>query len=87
MTFPEAVMDEQELTVEQQAEMERIEDLMVAQARVEARRIARLLVTRRDSELLGETEFTIRDAVHRIGARGIDAALDGRKKRGTRGRA
>lgn len=76
-------MDEIILTPEQQAEAERIEDLLKAQAAVEIRRVARLLASKEDRELLGETEFQVRDAVHRLGARGIDAALEERKKRGT----
>ena len=37
------------------------------------------------SFLLGETKFLIRDAVHRLGAEGIDAALAERKKKGYQG--
>ena len=80
-------MDEVELTPEQAAEAERIEDILRAQSDVEIRWIARLLASKDNRELLGETEFRIRDAVHRIGARGIDAALAERKKRGTADRA
>ena len=76
-------MDEVELTVEQEEEAKRIEDILKAQAAVEIRGIARLLASKCNRELLGETEFRMRDAVHRIGARGIDAALAERKKRGT----
>lgn len=53
----------------------------------EARRLARLLATKPDRQLLGQTEFEVRDAVHRLGAAALQAALDGRKKGGTRGRA
>jgi hypothetical protein len=80
-------VDEITLTPEQQAEAERIEDILKAQAAVEIRRIARLLASKEDRELLGQAEFQVRDAVHRIGARGIDAALSERKKRGTKGPA
>ena len=73
-------MEEITLTAEQQAEAERIEDILKAQAAVEIRRIARLLASKDDQGLLGATEFQVRDAVHRIGARGIDAALSERKK-------
>jgi len=80
-------MDEINLTPEEEAEAERIEDIVKAGAAAEIRQIARLLASRSDRELLGATEFQVRDAVHRIGARAIDAALEGRKKRGTKGRA
>ena len=80
-------MDEVELTAEQEAEAGRIEDLLKAQAAVEIRRMARLLASKSNRDLLGETEFRLRDSVHRIAARGLDAALAERKKGGTKGRA
>lgn len=80
-------MDEIVLTPEQEAEAEQIEDILRAKAAVEIRFIARLLASKANRELLGATEFRIRDAVHRLGAAGIDAALSERKKRGTRDRA
>ena len=80
-------MDEFKLTAEQEAEAARIEDLLKAQAAVEVKRIARLLASKENRRLLGETEFQIRDAVHRLGARAIDAALSERKKGGTAGPA
>lgn len=73
-------MNEIVLTPEQQAEAERIEDILKAKAAVEIRFITRLLASKSDRELLGATEFRIRDAVHRLGASGIDAALSERKK-------
>jgi hypothetical protein len=80
-------MVEVELTPEQQAEADRIEDILKAKSAVEIRYIARLLASKPNRELLGRTEFQIRDAVHRLGAAGIDAALAERKKGGTAGRA
>ena len=76
-----------DLTAEQEAEAKRIEDLLRAQSEVEIRKMARFLASRSNRQLLGETEFVLRDAVHRIGARGIEAALEERKKGGTRDRA
>ncbi len=72
------------LTPEQEAEASRIFDQAMAQARVELMRAARLVASKKNSELFGETEFALRDAVHRIGARTLDAALQERKKRGTK---
>jgi hypothetical protein len=80
-------MDEIVLTPEQEAEAEQIEDILKAKAAAEIRFIARLLASKANRELLGATEFRIRDAVHRLGAAGIDAALCERKKGGTRDRA
>lgn len=76
-------MDQVELTPEQQAEAERIEDLVMAKARVEVRQMARLLASKPNRELLGRTEFQVRDSCHRIGAHALDAALEQRKKGGT----
>jgi hypothetical protein len=73
-----------ELTAEQEEEAARIEDILVGKARAEARYIARLVASKQNQELFGETEFQIRDAVHRIGAAGLDAALELRKKGGTK---
>ncbi len=80
-------MDDISLTAEQEFEAERIEDILKAGAQVEIRRIARLLASKDNRQLLGETEFQVRDIVHRIGARGIDAVLAERKKRGIKDRA
>lgn len=51
------------------------------------RGLAELLACKEDGQLLGPTEFEVRDRVHRIGARAIEAAVNGRKKGGTAGRA
>lgn len=76
-------MHEIDLTPEQEEEAKRIEDNLKAAAAVEIRQIARLLASKDNRHLFGETEFQVRDAVHRIAARGLDAALNERKKRGT----
>ena len=80
-------MYEVELTPEQEETAQRIADVMKAGFAVEVERIARLLASRKNRELLGATEFEIREAMHRVGARGIDAALEERKKGGTKGPA
>lgn len=71
------------LTPEQEQEAARIEDILNAKGRLVNHHMARLLASKDDRELFGETEFQIRDAVHRLGAQGLDAALAERKKRGT----
>lgn len=72
-----------ELTEEQEAEAAYIADVLTASSEVTVKYIARLLASKSNRELFGETEFQIRDAVHRLGAEGMDAALVERKKRGT----
>ena len=80
-------MAEFHLTAEQEAEAQRLAALIAAKAHEEALRMARLLVSKPDHELLGATEFEIRDRVHQIGAHAIETAINGRKKGATKGRA
>jgi hypothetical protein len=72
------------LTAEQEAQAQRLFELLQQPFLEEARRLARLLAAKPDSQLLGKTEFEVRDAVHRLGAKTLQAALDERKKGGTR---
>ena len=46
------------------------------------RGLAELLACKEDSQLLGPTEFEVRDRVHTIGAKAIETAVEQRKKRG-----
>ena len=78
---------ELKLTPEQEAEARRLAEIIVQKTQVEALQMARLLVSTPDHELLGATEFEIRERVHRIGAVAIETAVNQRKKGGTRGRA
>jgi hypothetical protein len=78
-------MDDVILTAEQEAEAERVFDQAMAQARVELKQAARMMVSKKNNEFFGETEFVLRDAMHRIAARALDAALQERKKRGIKG--
>jgi hypothetical protein len=76
-----------ELTPEQAANAERIYQTLRQATEDEHWRLAQLLASKSDSELLGATEFEVRDIVHEVGAKAIEAALDGRKKGATEGRA
>jgi hypothetical protein len=76
-------MDEIILTTEQEHDAAVLEDLLAAKFRPAVRHLARLLTSKNNSELFGDTEFQIRDALHRLGADSLDAALAERKKRGT----
>jgi hypothetical protein len=80
-------MTDAPLTPEQEAEAQRLFELMQKPFLDEARKLARLLAAKPDSQLLGRTEFEVRDAVHRLGAQALQAALDERKKGGTWARA
>jgi hypothetical protein len=85
--FTEAAMTELKLTPEQEAQAQRLADIIAAKAKEEALQIARLLVSKPDHQLLGATEFEIRERVHKIGACAIETAVNQRKKGGTQGRA
>ena len=69
-------------------ELERFKGLFLQAAADEAEAVARMLAESADGELLGKTEFALRDAVHRVGARTLEAAVNERaKKRGIKGAA
>ncbi len=51
------------------------------------RRMAKLLASKPYKQLLGQTEFDVRDLAHDLGARALQAALDERKKGATKGPA
>jgi hypothetical protein len=80
-------MNDLQLTPEQEAEAQRIAAVIGRKAQEEALDMARLLASKADSEIFGQTEYEIRDRVHKLGAHAIETALKERKKRGTTGRA
>lgn len=75
------------LTAEQEAEAQRLAQLLLDKTKEEVLNITRLLVAKADRDLLGETEFQVRDIVHKIGAQAIQTALNERKKGATKDRA
>jgi len=75
------------LTPEQEAEAQRMADTIAVKTKDELLQITRLLVSKKDHELFGETEFQVRDLVHQIGARAIETAVNERKTGATKGRA
>jgi hypothetical protein len=48
----------------------------------EALQLARLMASKDDAHLLGDTEFQVRQRVHDLGAQVLQVALDERKKGG-----
>ena len=80
-------MSSSALTAEQAAEAERIFQSLRQAVESDLRSLAELLASQPDRQLLGQTEFEVRDRVHKIGARAIETALNERKKGGTRGPA
>jgi hypothetical protein len=75
------------LTCEQLAEAQRNYEVMKEAVDEDLWRIACLMAGKPDNQLLGRTEFEVRDHVLRIGAKAVQTAVNGRKKRGTGGAA
>ena len=80
-------MTEPILTKEQEVEAQRLAAVILEKAQDEALRLARLLVSKPDEQLLGATEFEVRDRVHALGAFAVEAAVNRRKKGGIKGPA
>ena len=80
-------MDTPFLSPEQDAEADRLYQILRPVIEAELRQMTRLLASKPDNKLLGKTEFEVRDVVHRIGAKAIETALNERKKGGIKGRA
>ena len=76
-----------ELTADQEAEAQRLFELLKSKTETDLLSLARLLAGKSDGELFGRTEFEVRDRVHAIGALALESALAGRKKGGTWGAA
>jgi len=75
------------LTPEELSEAQRTYEVMKEALDEDVWRMACLLATKRDDQLFGRTEFEVRDHVLRMGAKAVQTAVNGRKKRGTRGAA
>jgi hypothetical protein len=75
------------LTPEQEAQAQRIAAIIGKKAQEEALNMARIMASKPDAQLLGATEFEIRERSHKLAAHAIETALNERKKGGTKGRA
>ena len=73
-------------TPEQKTASDRIFAALQQTALDDLRTLADLLATKDDSNTFGATEFTVREIVHRIGAKAVETALAGRKQGGPTGR-
>lgn len=76
-------MTDPELTPEQEEQALQIEQELMSKAREEIRTLSRLIASKEDAELFGETEFQIRDHLHEIGNQAVDLTLKARKKKDT----
>ena len=76
-------MEKTSLGVEPQRDAEHYAALFVQIAQRQAHRFGELIPSRPDHQLLGKTEFDLRDLVYLIGAEFLATALTERKKGGT----
>jgi hypothetical protein len=70
------------LSLDQEAEAERIYQQIRQAFDEEARRLARLMASKPDNQLFGQTEFELRDRVHALGAEVLEATAAERVKKG-----
>lgn len=75
------------LTPEQEAQAQQMAAIIGKKVSQEVLNMARILASKADAELLGATEFQIRDRAHEVAAHAIESALNERKKKRTKGRA
>jgi hypothetical protein len=71
------------LPEEQARRAEQLLESLKASAEHDLRAIAELLASKPDDQLFGQTEFQLRDLVHRLGAQALQTAAEQRKKGGT----
>lgn len=73
-----------DLTPEQQERAQILVEQALKAAAGEFRQMAELLASKPDAQLLGATEFQVRDLVHQVAARMIQAEVEHRQKKVTR---
>jgi hypothetical protein len=70
------------MTPEEFAEVQRVYEISRQAADEELWRMACLTVSKKDHELLGQTEFQMRDILLRIGASVLETGVNERRKKG-----
>ena len=73
------------LTPQQEAEAQLLYQRLKSAFECEALQLARLMGSKEDGQLLGGTEFEVREQVHRLGAQVLEAVLQERQKKGIGG--
>lgn len=76
-------MPSQPLAPEQEAQAQALLARLRPHVEEDLLALARLLVSKEDRDLFGDTEFAVRDLVHRLGAKAYSTHLAD-KKRGTK---
>ena len=79
-------MPELTLSPEQEAEAQALFERIKSAFEREAWQLARVMASKADGQILGRTEFEVRDQVHRLGAQVLEAVLQERKKKATAAR-
>lgn len=80
-------MPNPELTPAQEAHAQELAAVVLKAMQQDVLQMTRLLASKPDHQVLGQTEFQVRDIVHQIGAKAIQAELDARQKKATKDRA
>ena len=81
--FTKPVRPADSRTPEQLADAAALHAGMMEAVGVDLAALSALLATKTDATMFGDTEFQVRDLVHAIGAKAIQAAVDAKKKRAT----
>lgn len=68
------------MTAEELAEAERLFEVTEKAQAEELWRLCCSVVSKKDKDVLGQNEFDMRDRIHRMGARVLEAAINERKK-------
>jgi len=74
-----------DLTPQQEEEAKRLKEKVMAAVEQEVEQMARLMAAKEDHQLFGQTEFELRDIVHRIGAKTLEITANERVKKGLSG--
>jgi hypothetical protein len=74
-------MSTPDLTPEQEAHAQELAQVLAHALHGDLLQMTRLLASKPDHQVLGQTEFQIRDIVHQFGAKAIQAELDARQKK------
>jgi hypothetical protein len=67
------------LSPEQEAEAQRLAVQIQEETHADILALARLLVSKREADIFGQTEFQARDLVHRVGAKAFEIHLREKK--------
>jgi hypothetical protein len=70
------------MSAEERAEAERLFEVTQEAIAEDQWRVCCLMASKKDGQLLGETEFSLRDRVLRMGAIILEAAVNERRKKG-----